>query len=415
MTLAASDPVPERYDPEPRPGTDETWLNTLRKHQQRIGVSRLGDLTGLDHIGVPVWFACRPNSRSLSVCQGKALDGKRAMIGALMEAAEQHFAEQALALETNFLGTFGELQASGRRSVPLDRMSGCVPERLDLRARRMWVAGRSLLADEEVFTPYELVGLDYTTDSPWDRAAFRMTTVGLAAGREESAAVLHGILEVIENDATQLVDTFGASTRFLQPLEIESSRDRELIELVRLVREAGLALSLAEVVTVLPLPVIAAVVSGASTDDARGSVRTHAGFACRPSPEDAARAALLEAVQSRLTDISGAREDIAPSAFELFRPEQRDGRAATEPIKQIGDIPHLGTTPEMGDAILEIGKAIDAIRKAEFFVFPLGGQEIDANVVRVLASGLENAAEDDEFGELNHSALRSLVHAAGLD
>ncbi|MFB4373309.1 hypothetical protein RAC92_06975, partial [Agrobacterium sp. CR_3] len=36
---------------------------------RRFGMTRVGDVTGLDIIGIPVGFAARPNSRRLSVSQ----------------------------------------------------------------------------------------------------------------------------------------------------------------------------------------------------------------------------------------------------------------------------------------------------------------------------------------------------------
>jgi ribosomal protein S12 methylthiotransferase accessory factor len=36
-----------------------------------MGVTRIANVTGLDRIGIPVAIAVRPNSRSVSVAQGK--------------------------------------------------------------------------------------------------------------------------------------------------------------------------------------------------------------------------------------------------------------------------------------------------------------------------------------------------------
>jgi ribosomal protein S12 methylthiotransferase accessory factor len=49
-------------------------LARVRPHMASIGVTRLGNITGLDHIGIPVAIAVRPNSRSVAVSQGKGLD-----------------------------------------------------------------------------------------------------------------------------------------------------------------------------------------------------------------------------------------------------------------------------------------------------------------------------------------------------
>ena len=69
-------------------------LARVRPHMARLGITRLGNITGLDRIGIPVAIAVRPNSRSVSVSQGKGLDLPQAMASALMEANEGFHAEE---------------------------------------------------------------------------------------------------------------------------------------------------------------------------------------------------------------------------------------------------------------------------------------------------------------------------------
>ena len=69
-------------------------LARVRPHMVRMGITRLGNITGLDRIGIPVAIAVRPNSRSVSVSQGKGLDLPQAMASALMEASEGFHAEE---------------------------------------------------------------------------------------------------------------------------------------------------------------------------------------------------------------------------------------------------------------------------------------------------------------------------------
>jgi ribosomal protein S12 methylthiotransferase accessory factor YcaO len=47
-----------------------------------MGITRLGNITGLDRIGIPVAIAVRPNSRSVSVSQGKGLELPQALASA---------------------------------------------------------------------------------------------------------------------------------------------------------------------------------------------------------------------------------------------------------------------------------------------------------------------------------------------
>ena len=69
-------------------------LADLLPHLPFYGITRLADLTGLDRVGVPVWSAVRPRTRSLSVSQGKGIDATQAEVSAVVEAIELWCAER---------------------------------------------------------------------------------------------------------------------------------------------------------------------------------------------------------------------------------------------------------------------------------------------------------------------------------
>src|SRR5688572_23395324 len=145
----------------------------LRKHFARFGITRVGELTGLDRIGLPVWFACRPNSRSLVVSQGKGISDEQARISAVMEAIENAIAEESDPHVTE-LCTIAELKRKGCHAISFARLTRCVSDEPDPRRQYAWVPGISLFTGETWFAPYELIGLDLRADSPWDHANFRM-------------------------------------------------------------------------------------------------------------------------------------------------------------------------------------------------------------------------------------------------
>jgi ribosomal protein S12 methylthiotransferase accessory factor len=66
----------------------EQTLARVRPFLGRMGITRVANVTGLARIGIPVVQAVRPNSRSLSVSQGKGLTLAAAKASALMEAGE---------------------------------------------------------------------------------------------------------------------------------------------------------------------------------------------------------------------------------------------------------------------------------------------------------------------------------------
>src|SRR5262249_53998730 len=95
LTSLLDAPLPKRF----RRGTHRLappheTLARVRPHLARMGITRLGNITGLARIGIPVAMAVRPNSRSVSVSQGKGLDLPQAMVSAAMEACEGFHAEE---------------------------------------------------------------------------------------------------------------------------------------------------------------------------------------------------------------------------------------------------------------------------------------------------------------------------------
>ena len=72
----------------------EVTLGRIRPYFGDLGITRVGLVTGLDRVGVPVGMAVRPNGLSLSVHQGKGLTEAAALVSAAMEAVEVALAER---------------------------------------------------------------------------------------------------------------------------------------------------------------------------------------------------------------------------------------------------------------------------------------------------------------------------------
>ncbi|MEZ4302620.1 MAG: YcaO-like family protein, partial [Polyangiaceae bacterium] len=71
----------------------EETLARFERLMPALGITRIADVTGLDHLGIPVVMVTRPNARSLSVAQGKGLSLAAAKASGLMEAIESYHAE----------------------------------------------------------------------------------------------------------------------------------------------------------------------------------------------------------------------------------------------------------------------------------------------------------------------------------
>jgi len=122
-----------------------------------MGITRLGNITGLDRIGIPVVTAVRPNSRSVSVSQGKGLDLTQAMASALMEAIEGFHAEE---IGEGRRASYREIVADG---AVIDPLALCTTGRpFDADSAISWLEGHDLLQQEPCWVPAEIVHTDYT-------------------------------------------------------------------------------------------------------------------------------------------------------------------------------------------------------------------------------------------------------------
>ncbi len=105
----ASDPSPERL----RSAAETVAL--VKQDFARFGITRLGRITGLDTIGIPVWFATRPAAYTLAVTQGKGLDDASAQASAVMEAVEIATAERPSVELREASASMARLAARGER------------------------------------------------------------------------------------------------------------------------------------------------------------------------------------------------------------------------------------------------------------------------------------------------------------
>ncbi len=363
------------------------------------GITRVGDLTGLDCLGVPVWFACRPNARALSVSQGKGLTHRQARISAIMEAIESAMAERPRTMVESFC-SLNEAARNGLNPVPLERLARCDARSLDPDRERAWVPGRSLFTGESVVAPFELVGLDLRLDAPWDRDAFRMTSHGLGAGSDRESATEHALMELIEHDASSMTNAFGLHAGGGRPLRYETGVRPQLDEIVGRLGARGLTPRFLGVRSKVPVPVVGAFVPHPIMSERGPILRYVAGYAAREDLWQAAEAALLEAIQSRLTVIAGSRDDLTAAEYEVARAiEWRDETRSVDMKAFAQSIAPLSPPFSLLSESHILSRLGDAGIK-DAFAFELTPRDSGFAVVRVLVPGLGAASGQVSFLDL---------------
>ena len=168
-----------------------------------------------------------------------------------------------------------------------------------------WLPARRLTDGARLWVPLEVVRLDFTRHGD---PRLERSTVGLGARFDVERARLKGLLEVVERDAQRAWFALPMAQRTRSRIDLESIESANFRAVRRRVVDAGLWLSVYHLPAVIPAPVFLAEII---EPGAGGNLRHIAvGTACDVTAEAALVGAVLEAAQSRLTAISGARDDI---------------------------------------------------------------------------------------------------------
>lgn len=292
---------------------DET-LRRFLPIARRLGVTRLADLTGLDRIGLPVVSAVRPASRSLAVSQGKGLSLDAAKASAMMESVELWHGEH-IELPLRF-ASWSELEAGGGPVLDPSAMAGSARAgsamtgpAFDPRRRILWLTGEDLLSGEEVLLPLETVQTDCVLGDLPGAGSFSVDSNGLASGNHLTEATVHALCELIERDTYTRRHGLGEAAWDAGRLDLETVDDALCLQALALFRAADVKARVWELDSESEVPVFLCEIA-----DRPGSSwpcpGRFAGLGCHLDAGIALLRCLTEAAQSRLTAISGARDDL---------------------------------------------------------------------------------------------------------
>ena len=286
----------------------------VRRFMPAFGITRIANVTGLDTIGIPVVMVCRPNSRSISVSQGKGPDLDAARASGLMESVESYHAERiALPL---MLGGYEDL----RYTHPLIDVAG-LPRPADSAftaySQLLWIEGRNLFDGAPLWLAYEMAHLDYSWPLPSGHGHFAASSNGLAAGNRVEEAIGHALSEVIERDATTLWHLLDKDAQAATRIDLDTVDDPGCRAVLAKFAAAGVLVGAWETTSDVGLPAFLCRIIQDEGPPA-STIRPAAGMGCHMRREVALMRALTEAAQSRLTFISGARDDMARDGYKQF-------------------------------------------------------------------------------------------------
>jgi len=386
---------PSRNDGSWRSRTAAETFALLRPHWQTFGITRVANITGLDVVGIPTALAVRPNARSLSASQGKGLTLEQAKVSALMEAVELFHAEQA-ALHVTW-GSIGGVRKSS--PLALDGLPRMVAS-LDDGWECGWVSGRDLFSGVTLPVPFELVHMDLTLPPPPGSGVFQLGSNGLGSGNDLGEATVQALYELIERDARTLFFLRSSEERQMRRVRLESVAVADCQSLIEQFLAAGLLVAIWDVTSDIALPTfLVAVLEGA--DDAFYSVGLAYGSACHVDPGVALVRALTEAAQTRLTRISGVRDDMPPEQFDALRvpPTVKRDRDRIVSERSLLDMAAPGGfSPSSREGELEfLLGALCAVGLEQAVLVDLSRRELPISVARCVVPGLEGIIESPAY------------------
>jgi YcaO-like protein with predicted kinase domain len=344
----------------------------------KAGITRLADVTALDVIGVPVYQAVRPNSRNLSVSQGKGLTQDQAKVSALMESLESFHAEeirQPVVRET--VGTM-------RRTLAYD------PYALELHERSLlndatlldWIAATELTTGAETWVPRRLCELDFSTPTNHEAPLFAPSSNGLASGNTVAEAMVHGLLEVVERDSEWR--SYQARPTDRPSVALTTVFPRLARGIIGRLAALGIQVRIVDMSGPAGLPCFEAFLEDPESPYRPG------GSGCHLSRLTALMRALTEAVQSRLTMIAGSRDDISRRAYRTVTVRhQRQPSRETTSFRSTPSVPLTGFAAQ----VREIVGRITSLTGMAPLAIDLRRPDFDLPVVFVVAPGLRMRGE----------------------
>ncbi len=362
-----------------------------------MGITRIANVTGLDKIGIPVVMVCRPNSRSVSVSQGKGADLAAAKASGLMESIESYHAERiTLPLKH---GSYEDLRYT-HRLIDVERLPRRTDSRFTPNRQLLWIEGRDLVRDRTLWVPYELVHLNYTLPLPTGHGCFIASSNGLASGNHDLEAISHGICEVVERDATTLWHLLDEERRDRTRIDLDSVDDPRCRAVLDRFAAADVWVAVWETTSDVGIPAFLCRALEA-TPPPHSGCRPASGMGCHPSREVALLRALTEAAQSRLTFISGARDDMARGeyaefldieTYEIWRALMHSDR----PGKDFGQVATWRAESFEDDLAWEIER-LRAVGIDQIAILDLTKPEFGVPVFRVVIPGLEGVDNSPKY------------------
>jgi thioglycine synthase len=174
----------------------------------RIGVTRVSDITYLDKLFIPNFSAILPGTEdSIWVYSGKGPTRQHAMASGLMEAIERYCSLSSSQPKRFIQGTFSQLSKSYTKVLhPAEVVEPVSKSYSNNESIIDFLPGFDVLTNEKVLVPAQLALSRYSPSRTASSPFLFSHTNGLASGNVLEEAIAHALCEVIERDAVSIAD-----------------------------------------------------------------------------------------------------------------------------------------------------------------------------------------------------------------
>lgn len=357
---------------------EETW-RVLAPRLADYGITRVADVTGLDYFGIPVYVAVRPAATTLTTSQGKGMTPLLAKLSAVMEGIEVAVAE-TYEPANSVTASAAELELPYQvTDLSLARPSIVTPY-----SAVTWCQAETALGGPPSWLPVDLVALDGRAGLGWAPKSFVSSSNGLAGGNTRAEAQVHALLELIERHCVAELPRLDVTQRrYVDPDTVDDTLCASLIDRFR---AAGCWVEIVELTRFTGIPVFAVYLWEPGMPDLYG------GSGCHRVPGLALSRALTEAAQSRLSVISGTRDDIELGAYRDRRRHETAPRTPATGARTWQDVTS-GSRPERHVSFEEefssLARSVTALTDRPVLSVDLTPAGEDFAVCRVAAPGLD--------------------------
>jgi len=394
-------------------------LTKISKLVDKIGVTRLADITYMDRLFIPNYSSVLPGTDDyIWVYSGKGATKKHAKASALMESIERYSSLPNFYLGDFIQGSHKDLSSKYKILHPYQVVE---PLNFDYNDEMImdYLLGYDIQNKDEILVPAALALFRYHPNSPAINPFAVHHTNGLASGNVLEEAVCHSLCEVIERDAISLAqlrasaipyhflvhisenlaingysingnsikDSFFDDNAIFPDIDLDSIDFLPANKLIDKFQTENISLFIKDITSDIGIPTfIATSVEWISHD--YGYLAE--GHGTHPDKRIALLRSITEVSQTRAANIQGARDDLRKIRYSDGNNEDKRSWQFTPSTKIINfsDIPSYYQV----DILDDINLILQNLKRSglnQVIVVNLTNPNLDIPVVRTIVPGLE--------------------------